>query len=214
MAVYGGRLPSGPARKTFIQKGLYAFVPVGRAAKVAKDSGFAVESLIERQIESFIHSTQNGLDGKRSVRCDFKGKRLGACHHGGCRHNFVDEPDTQRLGRVNNGPGEQQPERRATADEPGQPLRASIARDNTELDLGLAKLGRFCRDPEGAGHGQLATAAESKTLNAGDDRLAHGFDAAKDRLTASGKVACGIGREVGEFAHVGAGGKSSVDPRR
>src|SRR2546430_11297316 len=76
------------------------------------------------------------------------------------RDNLVDEAGAIRLLSVDHVAREDQAERIAFADQPGQPLRAPIARGDAELDLGLAELGGFARDPQVARHGELAAAAQ------------------------------------------------------
>ena len=52
------------------------------------------------------------------------------------------------------------------ADEAGQALRAAAAGDDAEQDLRLAELGLLAGDPEVAGQGQLAAAAEGEAADA------------------------------------------------
>src|SRR5205807_1143196 len=79
---------------------------------------------------------------------------------------------------------EDQAERVAFADQPGQPLRAPIARGDAELDLGLAELGGVARDPQVARHGELAAAAQRIAVHRRDHRLAAGLEPPQHRLAA------------------------------
>ena len=72
---------------------------------------------------------------------------------------------------------------RPFADQARQALRAAAARKEPELHLGLAELGAFNRDPNGAGHRRLATAAERKAVDRRDHRLAEILDEIEDLLS-------------------------------
>ena len=69
-------------------------------------------------------------------------------------------------------PVEDQVHRLGLADRAGQPLRAADARNDAELDLGLAELGVVGGDDEVALHRELAAAAERKARDRRDHRLA------------------------------------------
>ena len=72
----------------------------------------------------------------------------------------VGEPDLVRLLGADRIADQVHLERLRGADEAREALRAAEAGDDPEADLRLAEAGRLRRDPEVAGHRQLAAAAE------------------------------------------------------
>ena len=95
----------------------------------------------------------------------------------------------------------------AFADQASQPLRATIAGNQAELDFRLTHFCVLTGDAEGAGEREFAAAAESKTVDAGDDGFAAGFNGAQDSLSAQGEIAAFDTVDLGKFLNVGAGGK-------
>ena len=86
--------------------------------------------------------------------------------------------------------GEEQLERAPLADDPGQALRAGVAGNDAEVDLGLAELRRVGGDADRARHRQLAAAAERVAVDRGDDRLPHLLDQVEDVLPGDRVLAC------------------------
>src|SRR5437773_9520140 len=70
------------------------------------------------------------------------------------------------------------------AHEPRQTLRAAVAGNNPQLHFGLAELGGFAGQAEGAGHSDLASAAEGEPVDTGDHRLAQVLNQVKHALPA------------------------------
>src|SRR5262249_61276326 len=65
---------------------------------------------------------------------------------------------------------------------PRRPLRATAAREQSQLDFGLAELGVLDGDPDGACHGRFATTAERKTIDGCNHRFAEVLDEIEDSL--------------------------------
>ena len=86
---------------------------------------------------------------------------------------MVHKADAVSLLGVDGGAGEDQLLGPAPADEAGQALGAAKAGDDAEARLRLAELGLLRGDPDVAGHGQLAAAAESVAVDGGDGGLGH-----------------------------------------
>ena len=185
-----------------------AFGFVGGAAEVAEADCLAEQSKIERQVDALIDGAQGFGDGERCVGGNFESQGLGARHQFGGGKDFINETDAEGLTRVDDGAGEQQFESRAAAHEAWQALRAAVAGHDAQLDLRLAEAGIVSGQAQGAGHGQLAASAQRKALDAGDDRLAEGLNAAKDLLPAKSKDAALFCGKRGQLADVGAGNKS------
>ncbi len=85
-----------------------------------------------------------------------------------------------------------------------KPLRAAVAGNQSELHLGLAELGIVARQTHGAGHRQLAAAAECEAVDAGNHRLAKIFDGIHDGLPAMGVLLGRHRRLLRQLANVGA----------
>ena len=89
---------------------------------------------------------------------------------------------------VDDGPGEKELQRALPRpDQTRQALGAAVAGDDAELDLGLAEAGVVRGDAQRAGHGQFAAAAQRKSLDACDHRLAQRLNAPEDGLAAQGE---------------------------
>ena len=103
-------------------------------------------------------------------------KRPGLAHQLGRGNNLVDEPDPQCFVGFYLPAGEQDIEGDTLADEPRQPLRAGVAGNDPEVDLGLTEARRIGCQSHRARHRQLAASAERETVDRGDHGLAHVFD--------------------------------------
>src|SRR5439155_13148202 len=68
-------------------------------------------------------------------------------------HDPVDQAHRERLGGVDQPAGEDQVLGLGRTDQPGQPLGTARARDDAQVDLGLAELGVLPGDPPVAGKG-------------------------------------------------------------
>src|SRR5581483_757617 len=99
-------------------------------------------------------------------------------------------------------PGEDLLHRESLAYQTRQTLRAAVTRDNSEFDLGLADFGVFASETHGAGQGDLAAAAESEAVNAGDHRLPEIFDQVQDGLTFVGVLLAANCIVLGQFRYV------------
>ena len=109
---------------------------------------------------------------------------MGGLEQGSRGDDLVDEPQAQGFLGVDHVAGEQQAKRRRGADEPRQALAAAVARDEAELDFGLAEARAFGGQAIRACHGELAAAAQRKAVDACEDRFAAGFHLAHDGLAA------------------------------
>ncbi len=87
----------------------------------------------------------------------------------------------------------------------GQALRAAVARDNPQLHFRLTELGVLARQAHGASHRDLASAAQRKSIDAGNHRLAQILDQIQHRLPAMRVLLAGDGIVLGQFADVRAG---------
>ena len=118
----------------------------------------------------------------RGVRIDLVQDGFGPRDEICRRHDFVDQADAVGLLCADHLPGEDQLQRPALADQPGQALRSPAAGDDADRDLRLAELGGLDGEPDGAGHRHLAAAAERKAIDRRDHRLAEVLDEIEDLL--------------------------------
>ena len=81
-------------------------------------------------------------------------------HQLGRRHHASDQAGAFGFGRIHHAAGQDQVHRLGLADRARQALRAADARNDAELDLGLAELRVVGRDDDVAQHGELAATAE------------------------------------------------------
>src|SRR6266699_2820013 len=89
-----------------------------------------------------------------------------------------------RLLRADHLAGEHELHGDPFAHEPRQALRAAVAGNNPQLHFGLAELGGFAGQAQGAGHSNLTSAAERESIDAGDHRLAQVLDQVEHALPA------------------------------
>ena len=130
------------------------------------------------------------------------GQRLGhqmvGCHH--ARH----QARAFGFRRVHRAAGQHHVHGLALAHRTRQPLRATRAGDDAELDLGLTEARRVGGDDEVAHHRQFTAAAQRKAGHRGNHRFAH----AEDRLPVAGDEVAAIGFVEGHLRDardVGAG---------
>ena len=120
-------------------------------------------------VEGRAHAGANRLLYQPQRHGALRGNRLGeflcACRDIACGDHLVDQSDPQCLIGTYEVAGIQQLESGAHPNETRQALCAPPARQETEVDLGLAKFRLFRRDPDVAGHCQLAPAAETKAID-------------------------------------------------
>ena len=184
------------------------------AQRRAEDGGFEGDGLIEREIGSTVDGVEHGSDGEWRLGGEDTGEFGGAGAEGvgtltGCDgfDNFIDQADAQGLGGVDDLAGEEEFEGCSATDQARQALRTAVAGDDAELDLGLAEARGRGGEAQGAGHGELAAAAEGEAVDDGENGLAEGLDAAEDALRAFGELLAGGGVDLGELGDVRAGGE-------
>ncbi|MNT34303.1 hypothetical protein D3C72_1702770 [compost metagenome] len=84
-------------------------------------------------------------------------------------------------------------------------MRATVARDQTELDLRQTHSAMYRRDTEGTGHGQLQPAAKGIAMQYGDRRNRQAGQLVEDTLTQLCALALCHQAAVHQFLDVGAG---------
>jgi hypothetical protein len=125
------------------------------------------------------------------------------------RHDARDEPGALGLLCIDQTAGEHHVHGLALAHRARQPLRATGAGQDADLDLGLAKARVLGSDDEVAHHRQLAATTECKAGHRGDHRFAHLANA----FPVAGDEATLVHIHESQLRHrrdVGAGGKGFV----
>src|SRR5205085_2902520 len=114
--------------------------------EAAEEVGLRVEVRLVQRAEREVDRALRGAERERALRGEQRrefprtvDRRVG---------ELVDESDPERLVRVDRPPGEDQVLRDADAADPREPLRATPARDDPEVDLGLSELRRRGGDPD------------------------------------------------------------------
>src|SRR5262245_19385315 len=97
------------------------------------------------------------------------------------RHQSAHQARALGLDGVHAPAGEAKLHGLGLADGAGEPLRASCAGHDAEIDLRLAEGGIVAGEDDVAGHGKLAAATERIASDRRDDRLAAVTDAVKRR---------------------------------
>jgi hypothetical protein len=122
----------------------------------------------------------------------------------------VHEADAPGLLRRDRRAGEHHLESPPPPHQARKPLRAAVAGDDPQRDLGQPQPGRPRRDPARAGHRDLAAAAEGVAVDGGDDRLAEALDEVAHPVPGLGEGARGLRRQPRELADVGPGDERAV----
>ena len=140
--------------------------------------------------------------GQLRVIANHQGGGQGLVHQFVQSHHPADQARALGLGGIHHAPGQGQIHRLGLAHRTRQALGTTSARDDAQLDLGLAELGVVGGDDEVAHHRQLATPAQGKTADRRNHRFAHradGFPVAGDEILCVhiGKVVAGHGTNVG-----------------
>ena len=143
------------------------------------------QTVLERRVESHVHRFDRAGERDRPVL--EHGRGHGARGPEECigLDDRVGEPETRGLRAVDRVAGEDQLQRRATADEPRETLRAAVSRNEPELHFGEPELRLRGRHANVAREREFASPAEGEAVHGGDDGLRREFDAAEHRLSES-----------------------------
>src|SRR5882757_4285551 len=170
---------SSPAVKLWcalFNEGGGAFLLVLGCGAQAEIRSLEQQALALARLQALVCGLERELHRDRGVGGDLPQDRLGARNQFGGRHDLVDEPDPIGFLRADHLAGENELQGAALSHQPRQALRAAAARKQTELDFRLAELRGLDCDPDSAGHGGLAAAAERKAIDRRDHRLAEVLD--------------------------------------
>ena len=95
-------------------------------------------------------------------------------------NDFVHQADALRFLGADAIAGEDQLQRFPLAEEARHALRAAVAGNDAQRDLGQSDLRVLRGDADVTGQRQLAAAAEGEAVDRGDDRLREALDARED----------------------------------
>src|ERR1700740_2608514 len=118
---------------------------------------------------------------------------------------MIHEPDAQRFLGSDHFAGQAQLVRHAFAAQASEPLRTAVTRQNPQLHFRLPQLGVFAGDSNRATQCQLASAAESESVDGANGWLAHRFQKMKNTLAKKRKLFSIYRCLLGEFADVRSG---------
>ena len=134
----------------------------------------------------------------------------------GIGHHLRDQPDPQRLGRIDGFPGKGHLGGFGKPDNPLQQPGAAIARDDPQFDETLGKFGAFSGNPQIAHAGQIEPGSDRRAVDCSDHRHFERRKGQRQALDPAFVIAPRAGRQAGvEAARIGAhrfqvaaGGKS------
>src|SRR5205809_2997024 len=203
-------LPSLELRGALLEERLRPLLLVVRPGAEAEEGCFQGQPFGLARLQSLVHRVERELHGERSVGKYLLQNRLRTRHQLRGRNDLVHEADAVRLLRGDRCAGKNQLQRAAFTDQPREALCSAAARNDAQRNLGLAELRVLRGDPERAGHGRLATAAERKAIDRGDHRLAEILDQVENRLAERARLFCLDRRDTGQLVDVGSGDERLV----
>src|SRR5579862_580512 len=163
-------------RCALLQKRCSPFLFIFGRAGNAKQYGFEIQALAQAHLHALVYGFHYVLYSQRSVRNNLRRYRLGARNQLTRSHNFIDQPDAMRFLSRDHLTRQQHLHRNAFAHKSRQPLRPAISWNNSQLHFWLPQLRVLAGQPDRAGHRHLASAAERKSVNASNHRLAKILD--------------------------------------
>ena len=126
-----------------LEKGPGSLAHVLGAGNQTEQRGLVRLRLGKRHLQPSVDRIDDVAHRDRGLRGE-RGRELpGFRHQIRHRHDTVDEPQPVRFLRADWIPGQQNLQRVSPPDEPSQALCSGIARDDAEVDLGLADSGRI-----------------------------------------------------------------------
>src|SRR5256886_5118790 len=191
-------LLAGEARLSLFEKRLRALDAILGGPEERRQVVLETEAVVERQAEPLHDRLLRVAQRHRRLLREHPRERLGGGLNLARRDHALDEPDPERLARVDARAGQDHLERLAATHQPGQALRAAAARDDREIHLGEAELGVLAGDPDVTGERQLEAAAEREATDRGDDRLATAVHRGAEIDSPAG--AAGAGGDPGRHA--------------
>src|SRR6266567_7825689 len=202
--------PPAELGRALLEEGGRALLLVLGGSAEAEIGSFEQQAFALARVQSVVRCLEREFDGDRSVRSDLLQNGLGARDQISRWNDFVDQPDTISFLRADHLSGQNELQGAALADQPRQPLRSAAARNEPERHFWLPEPRGLDREPDGASHRRLATAAECKAIDGRDHRLAEVLDEIEDFLSETAGLLGFERGDMGELADVGAGDERLV----
>src|SRR5439155_10780378 len=143
-------------RRPLLEERVQSLVHVLARGQDAEQAAFEPEPCVERKLAAAVHGLEHCGDRQRAVLRDRLRQLVRLVEELLARHHAIHEPDPQRLVGLDAPRRQHELERPPGADQPRQPLRASVAGDDAEAHLRQPQHGVLAREPHVAGQRQLA----------------------------------------------------------
>src|SRR6266404_1310933 len=191
-------MPSPPMelRRSLGQESGGAFFLILGAGAESEERRLQCQTLGLTGVQALVHRLERVRHGDGSVGEDFLQDGFSARDQLLCWYELVDQPDAIGFLGADGLSRENELQGPALADQPRQALGATAAREQPQGDFRLAEPGFLGGQPDGAGHGRLAAAAERKAVDRGDDRLAEVLDQVEHLLAEAARLLGLDAREV------------------
>src|SRR5256886_11380034 len=152
-----GRARSGPfwslafeVRLAFFAERGDALFPVRGSETLGEERRLDVQPFREAHVETPVRGFDRQSDRRRGIRIDLVQDGFRTRNEVVLGNDFIDQTDPVGLLCVDHVGAENQLQRATLADQPRQALRAAVAGDDADRHFGLAELGRFDRQSDGA----------------------------------------------------------------
>ena len=202
-------LPTFEFGFAFFQKSLHALVLVFTREDEREEIHFAAQTFVEVRSRSELHRFFGEAQSDRTLLGNpirnLHSPRLELIR----RHHVIHQADRERSLRVDDLARQDHLDRFAFADQTSQPLRAAAARNNSEIDFGLAERSFVAGDAHVARERDFTTAAEAIAVHHRDDWLRKTIDGVEKRSIQHHFALLNRGA-LGELGDVRAGDESFV----
>jgi hypothetical protein len=184
------------------------------AQRLDAQAALLLQRLVERQVPLRVDRRPVVAEADLGERGELGGERdRGVAGRPG-RYHAVREPEPERLVGPDGTTGEDQVERRALADDPGQAHGAAVDQRHTPAAAEHTEHRGLGRHPQVAPQRELQPARDRVTLDRGDDRLRQLHARRSERTVAVGReVVDTFSVRVGHRLEVGAGAEDAVGTR-
>src|SRR6266542_3085896 len=164
-------LPPLELGRASLQKSGCTFLLVlGRSAN-GKQRSFEAQAFFKARLRPFVYSLDGKLHAQRTVGVDLVQDGFGSLDKIGARNDFIHKADAIGFLCVDRVSRKNDLQRPALAHQARKPLRAAIARHNSQLHFRLAELRGLRSDANSASHGQLTSTAKREAVDRRYDGL-------------------------------------------
>src|SRR3954447_22549873 len=157
-----------------------AFLLILSAGAESEERRFQRQPFGLTGVQALVHRLERVRNGDRGIRKNFLQDGFGTRHQLLGWYDFVDQADAVGFLGGDDLSRENELQGAALSDQPGQALGSPTTREQPQGDFRLAEPGVLRRDPDGAGHGRLAAAAQREPVDGRDHGLTEVLDPVKD----------------------------------